>query len=226
MIRNLLALIGVVALVGLIMMYPKIQTIYSFYHAMDDDTKQFLGQQFNTIQNMDEAKVKDIISQAKQLDPKAWDTYISMADDLLKTGNSAEATVWKIPVEDGLSAEEVEETMKFVANEHNFANVGELPLSKDIEAKTGEDFRFIKLFLFCDSLIAAEMLNYSGAFSAYLPCRIALIEDKEGKLWLYTLNMDMMIYGGKTLPAELYDKAVRVKEIILDIMNRGATGEF
>ncbi|MBA1330805.1 hypothetical protein QQ73_06420, partial [Candidatus Endoriftia persephone str. Guaymas] len=51
--------------------------------------------------------------------------------------NAAEATIWKLPVEEGLSADEVEETMKFVANEYNMSHVGELPLSKDIEAKSG-----------------------------------------------------------------------------------------
>ncbi len=226
MIRNLLALIGVIALVGVVLLLPKIQPLYKFYDNLDENSKSFLGQQLKNIQGMDEGKIKEYLAQAKQLDEKAWDTYTGMAEVLLSTGNSAEATVWKVPVAEGLSAEEVEETMKFVANEHNFANVGELPLSKDIEAKTGKSHRFIKLFLFCDSLIAAEMLDYSGAFSAYLPCRIALIEDKQGKLWLYTLNMDMMIYGGKTLPSELYEKAVKVKETILDIMNRGAAGEF
>jgi len=38
--------------------------------------------------------------------------------------------------------------------------------------------------------------------------------------------MDMVIYGGSPLPPELKKEAVQVKEIILDIMNRGATGEF
>ena len=70
------------------------------------------------------------------------------------------------------------------------------------------------------------MLDYNDAFSSYLPCRITLIEDQQGKLWLYTLNMDGMIYGGRPLPAELKEEAEKVKEIILDIMNRGATGEF
>ena len=70
------------------------------------------------------------------------------------------------------------------------------------------------------------MLDYSDAFSAYLPCRITLVEDTSGKLWLYTLNMDIMIHGGKTLPPELKEEALKVKEIILDIMNRGAAGEF
>jgi hypothetical protein len=38
--------------------------------------------------------------------------------------------------------------------------------------------------------------------------------------------MDMMIYGGKQLPTELKAQAMEVKEQILDIMHRGASGEF
>jgi uncharacterized protein (DUF302 family) len=151
---------------------------------------------------------------------------MEFAQSLLTNQSAAEASIWKIPVKEGLSPEEVEETMKFVANEHNMSNVGELPLSKDIEAKKGESYRFVKIYLFCNSLTAASMLDYSDAYSAYLPCRITLIEDPDGKLWLITLNMDMMIYGGKPLPPELKEQAMQVKEYILDIMKRGATGEF
>jgi uncharacterized protein (DUF302 family) len=159
-------------------------------------------------------------------DPQAGSMFMELAQGTLATQNVAEASIWKVPVSEDLTWEDVEETMKFVANEYNMAHVGELPLSKDIEAKLGTSYRFVKIYLFCDSLIAAEMLDYSDAYSAYLPCRITLIEDQQGKLWLTALNMDMMIYGGKPLPAELKEKALRVKEYILDIMNRGATGEF
>jgi uncharacterized protein (DUF302 family) len=80
--------------------------------------------------------------------------------------------------------------------------------------------------MFCNPLTAAKMINYSDAYSAYLPCHISLVEDQEGKLWIYTLNMDMMIHGGESLPPELLEEANYIKETILDIMNRGATGEF
>ncbi|MCW8932968.1 MAG: DUF302 domain-containing protein [Gammaproteobacteria bacterium] len=165
-------------------------------------------------------------SELSQFDPDAAETFTNMFNGILETRNAAEATVWKFPVNEDLTAEEVEETMKFVANEHNMSNVGELPLSKDIGAKTGKDFRFVKIFLFCNSLTAAQMLDYSDAYSAYLPCRITLIEDKQGKLWLYTLNMDMMIHGGKSLPPALKEEAMNVKRIILDIVKRGAEGDF
>ena len=199
LIWNLLALTGLVLLAGLI------------WIAM---TYGFGMQDVKNLKNL------------KTFDPEAAQVYMGMTKELLATGNGAEATVWKREVAEGLSAEDVEDTMRFVANEHNFKNVGELPLSEQVAVMTGEEQSFWKIYMFCDPLTAAKMIDYSDAFSAYLPCRIALVEDNDGKLWLYTLNMDMMIHGGTELPPELYEEANRVKDIILDIMNRGAEGEF
>ena len=159
-------------------------------------------------------------------DQRAIDVYSEMMTKVLETGNAAEATVWKVPVNEDLSAEDVEETMKFVANEHNIKNVGELPLSAEVEAMSGKKSRFFKIYMFCNAMTAAMMLEYSDAYSAYLPCRVSLVEDKQGKLWLYSLNMDAMIYGGTPLPSALKEEAISVKTIILDIMNRGAEGDF
>jgi uncharacterized protein (DUF302 family) len=166
------------------------------------------------------------LTNLRSFDSEAPEVYLDMAEKLIETGNAAEATVWKVPVQEGLGWEDVEQTMRFVANEHNIKNVGELPLSEQVAAMTGKPQRFLKIYMFCNPLTAANMFDYSVAFSAYLPCRISLIEDPQGKLWLYTLNMDMMIHGGKTLPEALKEEAIGVKDTILDIMNRGATGEF
>ena len=171
-------------------------------------------------------KFQPVLTTVGEFEDNAVEVFADMGVKLIETGNMAEASVWKVPVDEGMTAEEVEETMKFVANEHNFKNVGEMPLYKEVESMSGEAYRYVKIFMFCNALTASRMLDYNDAFSSYLPCRITLIEDKEGKLWLYTLNMDGMIYGGKPLPAELKEEAENVKEIILDIMNRGATGEF
>lgn len=168
----------------------------------------------------------DGLNNLRDFDEQAPKVYMDMAKSLLASGNAAEATIWKVPVEEGLSVGDVEDTMRFVANEHNIKNVGELPLSAQVEAMTGEQQRFLKIYMFCNPLTAAQMVDYSDAFSAYLPCRISLIEDNDGKLWLYTLNMDMMIHGGKTLPDDLKAEANAVKDTILDIMNRAASGEF
>lgn len=159
-------------------------------------------------------------------DDQAVETYIEMARLILETGNAVEATVWKAKVKDGMTADEVDETIKVVANEHNIKNVGELPLSLQVEAMTGKPYRFVKIYMFCNALTAAKMLDYSDAYAAYLPCRLSLVEDKTGALWIYTLNMDPMIYGGTPLPDDLKQEAMQVKEIMLDVLKRGSTGDF
>ena len=171
-------------------------------------------------------KLQPTLTTIGEFEDNAMDVFTDMGVKLVETGNMAEASIWRVEVAEDMTAEDVEQTMKFVANEHNFKNVGEMPLYREVEAMSGQPYRYVKIFMFCNALTAARMLDYNDAFSSYLPCRITLIEDLEGKLWLYTLNMDGMIYGGKPLPAELKAEAENVKDIILDIMNRGATGEF
>ncbi|NOQ88274.1 MAG: DUF302 domain-containing protein, partial [Gammaproteobacteria bacterium] len=125
-------------------------------------------------------KMAPVMQAFDEFDEKAIDVYSEMVTTLLETGNAAEATVWKVPVEEGLTVEDVDETVKAVANELNIKNVGELPLSDQVEAMNGEKSRFFKIYMFCNALTAAQMLEYSDAFSAYLPCRISLVEDKQG----------------------------------------------
>lgn len=192
-IRNLLALIGVIAIVAGAMMW---------------------------------SKVAPEIEAFKQLDPGARDVYMNMWNDLKATGNTAAATVWKYPLGEDVSWEDAEEAMRSVANELNMKNVGELPLSEQVKLMTDKEQRFLKIYQFCDPLIAAQMVDFEDAFAAYLPCRISMVEDKQGKFWLYALNMDMMISGGKTLPPELYEAADGVRTKIIQIMERGAAGDF
>ena len=59
-------------------------------------------------------------------DPKAFSTYKKMADQLVETGNAAAATVWKAKVAEGITFEEVDESIK--TNRHcqlNIRGVGE-----------------------------------------------------------------------------------------------------
>jgi len=192
-LSNFLAIIGLLAIAGLVY---AVLMIEPYYHTF------------------------------KSFDEKALETYLDMGKKLMETGNAAEATIWRRQVNDDLSVEDVEDVMKSVANELNIKNVGELPLSKQVAAMTGKKQRFLKIYMYCNPLTAAKMVEFSDAYSAYLPCRISLIEDKQGKLWLYSLNMDMMIHGGKPLPAELKLESERVRKIMLDIMDRSSSGEF
>ena len=161
-----------------------------------------------------------------EFDPKAWEVYKGMAERLVETGNSAAATVWRAKVADGLTFDDVDQSIQTIADERNIRGVGILPLGDQVSAMNGEEWRKLQIYLYCNPLTAAKMVEHDPAYAAYLPCRISLVEDAEGQLWIYTLDMDMMIYGGKTLPPELLAEALEVKETMLQILERAAEGDF
>lgn len=206
-IRNVLAIIGLIAIIG---------GIGGGVYAYTQLNNQTISEMGNLQEN---------ITALQALDPKAKDVYQGIWHKLKQTGSSAAATVVVYPVAAGVTWEAVEAAMKFKANELNIKSVGELPLSEQVALETGEKQRFLKIYQFCNPQTAMRMVAYNDAFSAYLPCRIALIEDKQGQLQLYSLDMDMMIYGGETLPPELLEEAKGVQRIITAIMQQGATGE-
>ncbi len=129
-------------------------------------------------------------------DDKAFATYKKMADQLVETGNSAAATVWKAKVAEGVTFEEVDQSIKQIAIERNIRGVGELPLGDQVAAMTGKPWRKLNIYLYCNPLTAAKMIEHDIAYAAYLPCRVSLVEDEKGQLWIFTLDMDAMIYGG------------------------------
>lgn len=160
------------------------------------------------------------------LDPGAGETYAAMTKILIQTGNPAEATVWKAQVKQGLSFDDVDQAIRSLAAGMNIKDVGALPLGDQVGAMQGKPWRRLKIYLYCNPLTAAHMIDYSEAFAAYLPCRIALLEDGSGRLWIYTLNMDLLIHGGKTLPPELKAEALQVRAIMRKVLEEGAEGAF
>ena len=152
--------------------------------------------------------------------------YMPMTNKLLDTGDITMASVVRIPVADDVSNGDVEEAMESIATAEGIRSVGMLPLSEMVELQTGEKQRFLKIYQYCSPRTAMTMVDHSDAFSAYLPCRLALIEDQEGQRWLYTLDMNAMIYGGAPLPDYLLEKALRVQEVITAIQMGGAEGDF
>ena len=137
----------------------------------------------------------------------------------------------KIPVEEGVSWDDAVESMKLRANEVNFKFVGSSPLWKEIEAVTGEPSARVEIFRFCDASVARAILDEVPEFIVFLPCRIALSEDAEGKLWVMTLDWDVawLDYTQNTnshLPKELREDATSIRENIRYIMEGAATGDF
>jgi uncharacterized protein (DUF302 family) len=151
---------------------------------------------------------------------RMWDRWIE------GNGDIAVATTWERQVKKGVTAKEVEEILKAVAVERNMRDVGTLPLSKELEARSGKKEKLLTVYSFCSPGTARRMVDFSPHMAAYLPCRVSVVEHDDGSLWLYTLNMDMMVKMGRKLPSPLKEEAQAVRDTIYEMMERAAKGEF
>jgi uncharacterized protein (DUF302 family) len=150
---------------------------------------------------------------------RMWDRWVD------GNGDIAIATTWERKVKAGVTAQEVEQVLKQVAVERNMRDVGTLPLSKELEARSGKKEKLLTVYSFCTPATARRMVDFSPHMAAYLPCRISMVEKEDG-LWLYTLNMDMMVKMGRKLPSPLKEEAKAVRDTIWEMMERGHKGEF
>ncbi len=138
----------------------------------------------------------------------------------------------KRAVAEGVSFEDAVDSMKLRANERNFKLVGHSPLWLDVKAISGdEDTPRVEIFQFCDAMVARRILDYVPEFVVFLPCRIALLEDAEGKLWVMTLDWDVnwLDYAqnpNSRLDSELRAEAQRIRSAMHYIMEGAATGDF
>lgn len=148
-----------------------------------------------------------------------WDRWVDSDGDI------AVATTWERKVKAGVTIADIENSLANVATEQNMRAVGDLPLSKELEARSGKKEKFLKIYSYCSPATARTMVDFSPHMAAYLPCRISVIEKEDG-LWMYTLNMDMMIRMGRKLPPGLKEEALKVRNTIWMMMEKGSQGEF
>ena len=137
----------------------------------------------------------------------------------------------KIKADPELTFDEVIESMELKANEVNFKKVGHNEFWKDVGAFSGLPTLRIEILQFCDALVGRRMLDFSPEFSIFIPCRITVMEDATGEIWLMTLDWDVSWLArawqpGSQLEPDLIEDAVRIRDAMTQIMEAGATGNW
>lgn len=131
-------------------------------------------------------------------------------------------TVVRMALEDGVTIEAAEEAMLAKAGAIDLKKVAQQKVSQYL-AKQGVEMPHLSIYQFCNPLDARLMVIADPIFSSYMPCRISMVEDSQGKIWLMMLNLDMLI-DSKLLTAEAVETAIRVNQQMLDVMAAGVTG--
>ncbi|MGB5199986.1 MAG: DUF302 domain-containing protein [Sedimenticolaceae bacterium] len=131
-------------------------------------------------------------------------------------------SIQRFELAEDVSVDDAIESMQLRANMLNFKMVADLPLSEQVQAM-GQDANYMRILAFCDALIAKKMVEYNIIFAGFLPCRVAVLEDSNGKGWIVTMNMDMMLHA-VDLPEDLQPLAQQVRDTIYEIVDAGVNG--
>ena len=105
---------------------------------------------------------------------KMWDRWVEAEGDI------AVATTWERKVKAGVTVQDIEQVFTQVSTERNMKSVGELPLSKELESRTGRQQKFLKVYSYCSPDTARMMVDFSPHMGAYLPCRLTVVEKADG----------------------------------------------
>lgn len=132
-------------------------------------------------------------------------------------------TVVRIALDDGVTTDAAEAAMIAKAKEIGLKKVAQQKVSQFL-SKKGVKMPHLSIFQFCNPMDARLMIIADPVFSSYMPCRVSMVEDGDGKLWLMMLNLDMLI-NSELLPAEVVETAIRVNQQMLDVMTAGASGK-
>ena len=120
--------------------------------------------------------------------------------------------------------------MDLRANMLNMKKVGHNTPYKVIASITGQPSPRLEIVSYCDVLTMREILDFVPEFAAFVPCRISVLEDADGQIWIVTLDWDVRWLDTNQNPnritRELRDRAIKVRKIIESIMEAGANGDL
>ncbi len=138
--------------------------------------------------------------------------------------NEITQTVAKMQLEVGITKEAAIEAMRSRAVELNMKLVGEQHVSKALEAR-GEEAPYLAIFQFCNLSDAKAIITSNPLYAAYMPCRVAMVEDPEGQIWLMMLNLDILV-DNTMVSKKVVETVIHVNQKMLEIMVAGANGSF
>ena len=150
--------------------------------------------------------------------------FFSAAQAAKEEVHVIEQQLYKLPLAKGVKPKDAIDAIRSKAIDLNMKLVSHQPLSAELKAR-GVDSRRIEIFQFCNPYDARVMVNYNPIYAAYMPCKIALVEDARGQHWLMMISLDMVI-NKNPLPLVVKKTAERVNNTLKKILRAGASGQF
>jgi uncharacterized protein (DUF302 family) len=153
-----------------------------------------------------------------------WAALPATADESIRVHVSeVSQTIVQVTLQEGITPEAAANAMIEKASEINLRFVGRQRIYRELR-RQGKASRHLEIFQFCDLDDADKLVKLNPLFAIFMPCRIAMVEDADGSVWLMTFNLDMVINETMLTPAQ-GEIAIRINQNMLKVLVAGATGK-
>ncbi|MEN8763716.1 MAG: DUF302 domain-containing protein [Thiogranum sp.] len=136
---------------------------------------------------------------------------------------SASQSIVQVALENGVSPEDAVHAMIVKAAKLRLDFIGRQRIYKRLQTGGDTVRPRLEIFQFCNLDDAHNLVAEELVFAAFMPCRIAMVEDSNHTIWLMTLNLDMVI-DQQMLPPKLAELAIGLNQDMMKVLVAGATG--
>lgn len=138
--------------------------------------------------------------------------------------------LYEVAVQDGVSYEDVVESLTSISEGMNFVNPANFPIGEHMRNREQNPHGVLEVRAFCNLAMGAEIFLDHPEFIAYAPCRVALYEKPkaDGQLQLYLAlarpTFDLQSIENPSERAQA--SAVKLEESLIDLMDKASKGDF
>lgn len=177
----------------------------------------------NTVQEATDA-VKDAANSAQAVITDSVNQATNTTTEQAITPEMFMQMVQVTEVDEGITGAEVDESIKSMAVNESILHVAMFPLSQQIANVTGKPYRHLSIHNICDAQTAGKIADIDDRYAVILPCRIAVVEGKDGKIRMISMNPDVM--QAMNLPEDALGPAMDVAEKMNAILEGAKEGSF
>ncbi len=146
------------------------------------------------------------------------------------SGIDPNSALYEVEVKEGVSHEDVIDSLKSISEGMNFANAHNFYIDESIRNREVDPQGIKEVYTYCNLTMGMDILLDHPEFLVFAPCRIAVYEkpDANNEMKLY-LGLDRPTYDLKSIknPTERAKKSAQdLEDSLIEIMHRASEGDF
>lgn len=133
--------------------------------------------------------------------------------------------LYEVPVEPGVSYDDLILSLKVISEGKNFVNPANLPIGEHLKARGQDPHGVLEVRAYCNLGLGAEIMLDHPEFVAFAPCRIGIYQ-KQGQLFLGLSRPTFDLKSIKNPTARAQKAAQELETELIDIMEKARKGDI